>query len=682
MKLRCKLLNSVALSAALLLPTLPASAQSQTGVSDMSLPMARPSVSLMASPTMRPAARPNMHSDGYEMDIDVSVPQLIIADVQRQIAERAALSVENTADVETETSFEVDVDLPSLSVDESVPVQRTVVINTPQISVSDGGTIPAIIPNVAIKTSDVIAANFMDDQKHFQSSLSDGGDITVALDYARILIANMMLPEAVTFLIGYERVHGTDFRIDALIDAARLLSGAEGEKGASFQWKDDSLWAYLTGRSLNETRATSPEIRKGLSALDDQSLAIQIHLTPALFETAIDIHNQFLARSILEKAEGIEGLTGTSRFMFMQGQLAELEGKEADAFSFYAKASKVQDVYGAKSVLALTSLVMDREDPRLLPEVLNILSDANQEWKGGDVSLMLLARLALVAEELRQFDTALGVMARITSEYPGSDEARLARIRMPIIFQALSSEFKTGGDNISEVIQTVRTLQPMVSEFNEWSDVRVSAAEALASVGLLKAAIAEFSDIHRSYAGEAMSPSFLLEVSMRRIEILIDVGDLEEAGSYLEVLSSNGDFQSRYTMAAARSNRLDLITDVDGTISENDTDSALLHELSRSSIRADKFDWAIKSYRAFTSSGGILTRQDAADYLRAVAEIGDAGSIKFENSSDHSDLRVIKNGITNPMPNIDRVDKNTARSMLQSATEVLDQAKDITIRGQ
>jgi hypothetical protein len=222
----------------------------------------------------------------------------------------------------------------------------------------------------------------------------------------------------------------------------------------------------------------------------------------------------------------------------------------------------------------------------------------------------------------------------------------------------------------------------MVSEFNEWSDVRVSAAEALASVGLLKAAIAEFSDIHRSYAGEAMSPSFLLEVSMRRIEILIDVGDLEEAGSYLEVLSSNGEFQSRYTMAAARSNRLDLITDVDGTISENDTDSALLHELSRSSIRADKFDWAIKSYRAFTSSGGILTRQDAADYLRAVAEIGDAGSIKFENSSDHSDLRVIKNGITNPMPNIDRVDKNTARSMLQSATEVLDQAKDITIRGQ
>lgn len=366
--------------------------------------------------------------------------------------------------------------------------------------------------------------------------VSDADAVARKLDYAQLLIARMMLPEArgvvAAVLANPEVLDATDGDRAAGYAAiiARLGEGTTDDLPAA--WADDPLWpAIVANLPLHR-----PQLRAAVAALSGQSREVATTVLPMIFDLALASGDTTVAAEILVAAPSGTDLDGTALLDLMRGRLALAQGAEDMAFDTFARVAEGQDRAASEARIALADMALSRNDSALWPQVSRLLQDGLPRWRGDTTALRLRVRLARVAEDMGDLATAVEVMSMILHEHPATPEAELAAARSGVMVGRLADGIAIGATPLGEAIETVRRLDPALSPRGDWVRARVALAGRLADAGLTEAARAEYAAVAKLPAGTlAVADRGLTDTAtVARARLLLDAGHETEALAVLD----------------------------------------------------------------------------------------------------------------------------------------------------
>lgn len=530
-------------------------------------------------------------------------------------------------------------------------------------------------PKIKLHTSDLSYEEFAAARNAAKGAFLDEDDGGAAwIDYSKALLANMMLPEVRSFL-GALDLDGDEAVVVAALDrAAELLEGKIPlSENKVFAWDEGSIWRIVEMRRNGED-VSSDDIRRTAADLARQSTPVATALAPEIFGAALKAGDARLAKSILEASLGTTDLAGTPRFLLMQGQLAEMEGRDKNAFDFYMAASEHEGPASVQALLNLAEMALDRDDPNLLPKAKELLMEAHGRWFGDDIALAVMTRLAQVAEELPDLIVALEVIARIEKAFPEAPEAQLAAMRIPVLLRRLASTMNGENYSLEEAIVQVRRLEPKLSEYEGWARLQHAVAHRLSQAGLHEAALAEFERLNEALKRpQGLSRRQLEEIGIQQAESHLELGDKPQAAERLSRLwPRTDDLIRRYILASFRADTPRIMDVKEMVLEGYARDAEVLHEAGMALMRAEKFDDARSIFERLAQMNGTLTREEAVEYARALAwSESNASRDILEASEGSEDLIELEKGISRPLPDLDPLTKETAWEMLDNADNVL-----------
>jgi hypothetical protein len=532
-------------------------------------------------------------------------------------------------------------------------------------------------PQINIQTSDVEMGTLgMARNKLINGILKDDSEGDYIVEYGRFLIGAMMLSEARSLLKDFEKEGVGNVSVLALVRAVELLDGsASPKRSTKFVWEESSVWEYLERIEASGKEPSVDDIKIGAQYLLEQSESIATAVLPRFFDQAVALENQELSRELLEIAVKKTDLSGTPELLYMQGQLALMEGERRAAFDFFAAVVGEPGLEGAEAVLSLSELALQRGSKKILIEVQDLLIEAAEDWRGDDVSLRVMARLAQVAEEIQDLPVAIEVMAKITKEFPGSKEAVLAERRLPVLIKNLAGMISEDDYSLEKAVSQVRRFGPKLQGNKDWAELRLLFAERLARTGLLEASAAEYIEI-RKIISRISRASEQLEnrVYVEHAEILSALGRESQAVEVLALVEGKSDpgIERRHILIGLQLDDPETLEKIDDLLQGNIEDAEILRSVARASMRSEDWTSAVMAYSRYVKTGSSLSRIDATNYAYA-ASIGDkwdeVASVEF--GTDNSDLLVSSYGISRKMPVLQPLNEEKARTMLDRLDEVL-----------
>jgi hypothetical protein len=532
-------------------------------------------------------------------------------------------------------------------------------------------------PRINIQTSDVEMGTLsMTTDKLTSGILKDDSESDHIVEYGRFLIGAMMLSEAKSLLKGFEKERAGDVSVLALIRAVELLDGsASPKRSKNFIWEEKSVWEYLERIEASGKEPSVDDIKIGTQYLLEQSESIATAVLPRFFDQAVALENQELSRTLLEIAVKKTDLSGTPQFLYMQGQLARVEGERRTAFDFFAAVVGEQGLEGAEAVLSLSEIALERGNKKILSEVQGLLIEATEDWRGDEVSLRVMARLAQVAEEIQDLPVAIEVMTKIIKEFPRSKEAMLAERRLPVLIKNLAEMISQNDYSLEKAVGQVRRLGPKLQRNKDWVELRLLFAKRLAKTGLLEASAAEYIEIRKMISKISSTPEqFENKVNVEHAEILFALGRKSHA---IEVLAfadgeTDPEIERRRLLIGLRLDDPETLEKVDDLLQENKEDAEILRSVARASMRSEDWASAVIAYSGYVKTGGSLSRIDATNYAYA-ASVGDkwdeVAAVEF--GTENSDLLIPSYGISRKMPVLQPLSEEKAKTMLDRLDEVL-----------
>lgn len=448
------------------------------------------------------------------------------------------------------------------------------------------------------------------------------------LDYAQLLIARMMLPEArgvVNAVLA--RPEGLDAAsrdraegYAAIID--RIAGGATGDLPAA--WSDDPLWpAIVTSRPMDASR-----LGAAVASLSEQSRAVATAVLPMLFDRALDAGDTTIAAELLSSAPAGTDLEGTALLDLMRGRLALAQGGEDLAFDTFARVAEGQDRAAAEARIALADMALSRNDPAHWPQVSRLLQDGLPRWRGDATALRLRVRLARVAEDMGDLATAVEVMSMILHEHPATPEAELAAARSGVMVGRLADAMAAGAMPLAEALATVRRLDAALAPRGDWVRARVALAGRLADAGLAEAARAEYAAIAKLPASTlaAADAGLTDTATVAQARLLLDAGDAATALSVLDRYSypRRAEQSGAFTALRLQAGRTAVLPDLLlAALKAGDVrhvaDPAVQLALADVAVMAGQTDAALVAYDSAIGQAGQTQR------LRAGMAAGQAG---------------------------------------------------------
>lgn len=468
---------------------------------------------------------------------------------------------------------------------------------------------------------------------------SEGQDVTAArIEHARILLGGMFVPEARAVI---EQVLGLPGRVPpeerlkagAIAVAIEVLGGRampEAAEARDATWKDARLWPALDRWLRGEARPNAGAIRAAAGMLGEQSPGVATALLPLLFDQAVGIEDADLAEELLIAGLEATDLPGTSRFLLMQGRLAQMRGDERKAFDMLASAMEFRDIHGIEARIALVDMVLARGEIRFLPRLQEILTEGVEFWRGDDLARQMLIRLASVTEELGDDIGALRTMMKIQESFPGTEEAGLAGERIPAILSRLSAEAKAGDVPLETFLTTMREFEPSLAAAPEWISARHALATMLSKAGLTRAAAAEYLAMRRDITrrGSTVSATLRDRLLVEEAEAAERAGQWAQLRTTLALPLSGEDpaLVARLADIRARGSHRAASSEM-GIVGEVPLEADPL-EAARAAVRAQDDDRAVVAYDAHLSGGKRLPSRDIPAYLHAKARVANNGNME------------------------------------------------------
>jgi len=610
-----------------------------------------------------------------------------------QIGEIAASSAPSVSLIEPATLTQPEID----AVEEAIPdeIRRPVIPGdgTARIlaDAEPADMVPGSLPVIVIPpltTSDITLAGFSGArEKALELMNADPDDVAAALDYARTLLGGMFLQEAYGIIDEISSRQGPGGASDEIMTAsiAQAIASLGGPRHAAAsnlvgaEWQDGRFWPVLDRIARNVRVDDMSDIRGAAAALEDQSSAVAGAALPMLFGAALVRKDAKLAEDLLLAGLNGTDLSGTSRFILMQGQLAEMKGEPETAFDFYSAAMANNDLAGAEARVALADMALNRKVRNSLPQIREILTIGVDQWQGDKVALQLLTRLAGVSEALADAPEALRVMAKIRADYPGTRESQLAERRIPMILSSYARQAREGSIDIETYITALRKLEPVLNWTAEWVPARMILADRLSKAGLNKAAAAEYRAI-RENVRELDSPApknLMEEVVLLEIEMHIAAGDLETARTLINQPMPEDPILAKRQATAA----LILAYPQTGANVPGAAMGEIL-EQGRAAFRGQDYAKAVSTYDVAINAGEGLHREDLARYFHAKALIEKNGNM------DPAARRLDETAIAGLLPaaetlslsgqsGSEKLSTDSARDLLARSKKALDAVNEI-----
>lgn len=357
-------------------------------------------------------------------------------------------------------------------------------------------------------------------------------EAALRLNYVQFLIAHMMVAEAQSIL-ALLPLNGPNLDAvnrDRALGYAAILSRLAGDPPTAPVppiWSDDPLWSLFLAAPQESQEPGDTDLRAALTGLSRQSRRVATAVLPELFDHALLRGDVGAAAEILAAAPAGTDLEGSPSLEFMRGRLALAQGAEEMAFDIFARVSEGRGEVAAYARLALADMALSRDDPTLLPQVRDLLRAGLSDWRGDEIALRLRVQLARVAEEITDDATAIEVMAMIFRDHPDTPEANLADERLGVLLDRIDGQLASGEMPLDEAVAMVRRLDPLVAWRGEWVSVRARLAERFQDAGLMKAALAEYSDIAALPAAtlQGADPQVLDEAAHQLAGLLLANGD-------------------------------------------------------------------------------------------------------------------------------------------------------------
>lgn len=459
------------------------------------------------------------------------------------------------------------------------------------------------------------------------------------IEHARILLAGMFLPEAraaieeIAGLRSAPLPEAMRLEIGAIALAVEILGGKPVKQAAlarGARWEDARLWPALDAWLRDQSRPDATAIRAAAGALSEQSLPVATAALPLLFDEALGIRDAALAEELLMAGLQATDLPGSSRFLLMQGRLAELQGDERKAFDLMAAAMEHRDIDGIRARIALVDMVLSRQEVRFLPRLREILAEGVDQWRGDELARHMLIRLAQVTEDLGDDISALRTMMRIQASFPETREASLAGERIPAILSRLAANAERDAIPFETFLTAMREFEPTLSGMPGWVDARHVLARMLTDKGMNRAAAAEYRAIRTDIFGGAstVSADGRDRLIVEEAEAAERAGQWEQLRAVLalpvtgqdpQVIARLGDVVARNAATEAGG--------IAGLVDPVPAEADRL-EAGRAAIRADDPAAALAAYDAHLSRGQRLPPEDIPAYLRAQARVVKNGNME------------------------------------------------------
>lgn len=539
---------------------------------------------------------------------------------------------------------------------------------------------PEILQVPELITSDITKSDFPHLRDAAIEAISrPGSGVEERLELARVLIGGGFAHEAMDVLrdahIEFPGMAPDEaVALSSMALAAGVLGSEPGnlpDRSRQSQWADARFWPIMERLQMKQGDVAAEDIRQAASALSQQSEAVSARVFPALFEAALAMGDADLSGDLLGAAKSISDFEGSSMHHWMQGRLAMLKHDEETAFDRFVSSSGVNDLYGARSRVAIADMVLARRDPALLPELRKILEEGVVDWRGDNLALGMMVRLASVTETMADAPAALSIMVRIMDEYPDTREADLARERVPLIMRAYQASLESGRTDLRSYLAAMRDLGPGLEGFVEWRSSRAALAKTLGDRGLHRAAAAEY---HALGQTATRAEDFAVLEALEHLA----AGDDAEVE---KILSSVTQSHSAELEAARRELSVKF-----GLSKFSDEDLAgategELREYAKKSWDNLSYDYTAAAYDLLISRGKSLSGAEVATYLHAKAivakNLADDTIARDALRGETETITLAAKTLSLDMPDLSRLSTHTADQMLDDAGLAIEAAQGV-----
>lgn len=414
-----------------------------------------------------------------------------------------------------------------------------------------------------VQTVDYEGARYLPERHRLEGlwlNAAEGEKAAAAIEIARFLTAQMLLPEAASFLeaaraegvLHDEQLYGRWRALGLMVD---ILAGRDLKITEPMVWDDANLWVLS---SQAGPAAVDYDLTQAVSLLQNHSEPVVSALLPRLFNIAMLRGDYKIAEGLLRGAREATALPGTPVYHLMMGRLALAYDMPQEAFDYFARASQGRDIFAQRARIAMADLALARKDPKFLPALRDILLEGVTQWRHDHEALILRARLAQVAEDLGDIPLALDIMGKIRQDHPNTPEATLAHERGALALAAFAVAMDDDAISLETYLISMRNIEAFYRLDPVWPIARQALARAYGRAGLHTAAASEYTalqiDLSRIDA-PVLTDRMRAELPLHEAEAWLKAFNPPRAALALalEGLPQFTDLQPRYNLADLQS---------------------------------------------------------------------------------------------------------------------------------
>lgn len=589
-----------------------------------------------------------------------------------------------------------------------LPVSPPLVAALPQMPPADQTErplldLPPVVEDVVVaaplplvRTSDYASGAFWGDRAERMDAFvaAEGRDkIAAALEVSRLLMSQMLLPEARDFhrraqslgVVNDPELYGQWQAQDVMLS---ILGGDPVTAQFPQGWAEGSLWA-IAGKLQGDQIGGGLHLTEAVSQLQNHSVPVISQVLPLVFDAAMEAGDLRVADALIRGAREATNLAGEPVYHYMTGRLQLAYDLPQAAFDAFVEASKGRDIHAQRARIAMADLAIARKDPKLLPALSEILAEGVNQWRHGREGLILRARLAQVAEDLGNIPLALDIMGKIRQDHPGTAEAILAHERGALALAAFAVAVDKGEIDLQSYMQTLRNVEAFYRLDPIWPIGRTALARAWARLGLHEAAASEYAalqtDLQRLGAPAPLE-KVAQEIPIAEAESWLANSDLARARV---ALARNGlprfeELTERYAIASLRA-------EVTGALGEmmafSDAEGfrVYAHAARNAGLKAQ----ATAAHRELDKRRALGPDLSEAIHATLIArDLGDKAFMEAsfaalqgaEGGPQTAAVPALNEALTLPMPPLQPLSHGTADEMLARTDAALQASRDLLAR--